>query len=118
LLTHDKPRLSSPGWNRKDIEACWENQDAVQEVVEAKNPKLLLHGHLHYAYDQRLPNGTYVKALDCDPEASRHSGGSGEIKESYALLDLPFDRMFSLKWSGKTFEGPSNKIVRTFETKG
>jgi Icc-related predicted phosphoesterase len=120
LLTHDKPRAASPGWNRKDIEECWENQEAIQEVVDAKTPRLLLHGHLHYAYDQRLANGTYVKAFDCDPEASRHSGGSGEKTGSWGLLELDhrpdgLHQHLRLTWAGKTFEGWSSGIEKTFE---
>lgn len=88
LLTHDKPRASAPGWNRKDIEECWSNQEAIQEVVDAKRPKLLMHGHLHYAYEQVLDGGTLVKALDCDPTASRYSGGSGDKGLSFTVMSL------------------------------
>jgi len=126
LLTHDKPRLSSPDWNRKDLVDCWPNQEAIQEVVDAKKPKLLCHGHLHWPYDQYLPNGTYVKALDCDPEASRHSGGTGMKTASIAVLEVGKDldmeldgkeysgKGFTLTWSGKTFSGYSDAIERDF----
>lgn len=120
LLTHDKPRLSSPGWNRKDLEECWTNQEAIQDVVDEKKPKLLVHGHLHWPYDQRLPSGTVVKGLDCDPDASRHSGGTGMKMASIAVLELgkTWDdgkENFTLVWEGKTFEGWSNEIRRDFE---
>jgi len=92
LLTHDKPRASRPDWNRKDIEDCWENQQAIQDVVDAKKPRVLLHGHLHYAYEAELshPGGeeTFVKALDCDPGASSGSGGSGDRHKSYAIMTM------------------------------
>lgn len=119
LLTHDKPRLSSPGWNRKDLEECWTNQEAIQEVVDAKKPKLLVHGHLHWPYDERLGNGTVVKALDCDPDASRHTGGTGKKEASIATLELgkiwdDGQESFTLVWEGKTFEGWSNEIRRDF----
>lgn len=111
LLTHDKPRAADPEWNRKDLEECWPNQEAIQEVVDAKKPSLLCHGHLHWPYDQHLPNGTYVKALDCNPEASHSSGGTGMKTSSVAVLDLGQDitiddeirNGFVLKWSGKAF---------------
>lgn len=126
LLTHDKPRLSSPGWNRKDLEECWTNQQAIQDVVDAKSPKLLVHGHLHWPYDQFLPNGTYVKALDCDPEASKYSGGTGMKTASYAVLDLgrpltiddETHEGFTITWSGKTFSGWSDAIERNFALEG
>lgn len=122
LLTHDKPRLSHPDWNRKDLEECWSNQEAIQEVVDAKKPKLLVHGHLHWPYDQYLPNGTYVKALDCDPEASKHSGGTGMKTASIAVLDLDkaltiddeTHQGFTITWSGKTFSGWSDAIEKNF----
>lgn len=119
LLTHDKPRKATPGWDRKDLEQCWPNQEAIQEVVDEKKPKLLLHGHLHYPYDQRLPNGTVVKGLDCDPEVSRRSGGSGEKYASIALMELDQtwrsgDDGFTLTWSGRSFTGYSDNIHRDF----
>lgn len=126
LLTHDKPRLSSPGWNRKDLEECWPNQQAIQDVVDAKKPKLLVHGHLHWPYDQFLPNGTYVKALDCDPDGSRRSGGTGTKSASIAVLDFKPDVEmesqgtlysgpgFTITWAGQTFSGYSDAIERNF----
>lgn len=117
LLTHDKPRAASPGWDRKDKEECWENQEAIQEVVDEKNPKVLLHGHLHYSYDQFLSNKTWVKALDCDPEASRYSGGSGDKDESYAVMELLAEEKPSVRvrWAGRTFGGCSDNITRDFD---
>jgi len=38
LLTHDKPRRSRLGFNRKDDAAAWPNQDRVQRVVDAYGP--------------------------------------------------------------------------------
>lgn len=106
LLTHDKPRASTPDWDRKDLPECWENQEAIQEVVDAKAPRLLLHGHLHYAYGQTL-GATTVRGLDCDPEASRYSGGSGNKDLCAALLtlyppDAPHERGFRLEWRTET----------------
>lgn len=102
LLTHDKPRASDPGWNRKDLEECWENQQAIQEVVDEKEPAILLHGHLHYAYGQLLVNktrSTMVRGLDCDPDTSRDTGGSGVQIESFATLELLYGRAVQLLWA-------------------
>lgn len=86
LLTHDKPRASVPGWNRKDILECRPNQDKIQAVVDAKKPRFLLHGHLHYPYEQVIAAGTVVRSLDCDPDTSRASGGAGDKHQSYVVL--------------------------------
>lgn len=110
LLTHDKPLVAKPRWNRKNIPECVPNQEQIQRVVDATKPSLLVHGHLHFAYEDKIQStDTFVKGLDCDPEASRHSGGSGKRSESFAVLDLDRSRpstpepgadadFFSLKW--------------------
>lgn len=88
LLTHDKPRASSPRWNRKDLPECWPNQDRVQEAVRQLNPKLLLHGHLHYRYQDWVRSGngdwTQVTGLDCNPGAA----GSKIARDAWMILDL------------------------------
>ncbi len=89
MLAHDKPRDARPGWNRKDLEECWPNQQRIQSVVDAVLPQLYVHGHLHYAYRDYLPpTGTVVQGLDCDPAASKGSGGSGKANRSWVLMDL------------------------------
>jgi len=101
MLAHDKPRDAVVDWNRKDLEECWPNQDALQAVVDAVLPRLYVHGHLHYAYETTLPNSdTFVKALDCDPIGSRQSGGSGKGHQSWALLRIQDDR-YTLDWRDK-----------------
>lgn len=87
LLTHDKPRTSNPGWNRKDLIQCHPNQDKIQAVVNAKQPKLLLHGHLHHPYEQVIGERTMVKSLDCNPNAH----GNPKLfdkTESYVVISL------------------------------
>ena len=72
LFTHDKPRASNPRWNRKDWLPCYPNQDKIMEVVKALTPKLLVHGHLHFPYqDEIRATGdafTKVVALHCNPD--------------------------------------------------
>lgn len=115
LLTHDKPREATPGWDRKDLEECWTNQEAIQEVVDAKKPKLLVHGHLHWPYEQELPGGTWVKGLDCDPGASARSGGTGLAAGSWALLELTPSKLritsdrVVVKFSGSFVKGETEK---------
>jgi Icc-related predicted phosphoesterase len=102
LLTHDKPYDSNPKWNRKNIPECEPNQEKIQQVVDKTEPGLLMHGHLHYAYSEMLATTqTFVKALDCDPSASRGTGGSGKRERSCAVLELnPQDKpgFWRLKW--------------------
>jgi Icc-related predicted phosphoesterase len=101
MLAHDKPRDAVPDWNRKDLEECWSNQDRLQAVVDAVLPKLYVHGHLHYAYETVLPRPeTFVKGLDCDPAASRSSGGSGNSHQSWSVLRIQ-DGRYTLDWRGK-----------------
>jgi predicted phosphodiesterase len=91
LFTHDKPRGSHPGWNRKDLEECWPNQDRIQRVAVALKPKLLMHGHLHYKYNQMIRIGddnTWcdVYGLDCDAIAGEKIGYKRD--DSWAVLTV------------------------------
>jgi hypothetical protein len=87
LLTHDKPRNSSPGWNRKTYTECMPNQDRVTKLANHLRPYLNLHGHLHFYYVDRVyvgmgeedPSDMYVVGLDCN---------IGNISESYLACDL------------------------------
>lgn len=98
MLAHDKPRNAVVDWNRKDLPECWPNQQRIQDVIDAVYPQLYVHGHLHYAYEATLPKSlTFVKGMDCDPSASRSSGGSGKAHQSWAVLTLHGPR-FSLEW--------------------
>jgi hypothetical protein len=90
LFTHDKPRGSNPGWNRKDLPECAPNQDKIQKVVMALNPKLLVHGHLHYRYSDYIHNGdpdgyTRVEGLDCNLDAQPLAP---DPERSFLFVDL------------------------------
>lgn len=71
MLAHDKPRAANPDWNRKDSPECWPNQDRLQKAVRTLQPKLFLHGHLHYQYVDQIRCGdddmfTTVRGLNAD----------------------------------------------------
>jgi predicted phosphodiesterase len=89
LLAHDKPRAANPQWNRKDIPECWPNQDRIQAAAVALKPKLLVHGHLHYRYSDRILIGDdqwcRVEGLAADPDAMGREYFKGE---SWMVLDL------------------------------
>lgn len=69
LFCHDKPRAANPGWNRKDLPECWPNQDRVQRIIRELRPKTVIHGHLHYPYQQMIHVGdgywSDIIGLDC-----------------------------------------------------
>lgn len=89
MFTHDKPRGSNPGWNRKDIPECWHNQDRIQKAMTALKPELLVHGHLHYLYNDTVAyegGETKILGLDCDPAAAE--GYRYRQQNSWAVLDV------------------------------
>jgi hypothetical protein len=86
LLTHDKPRRSSPAINRKDEWDAYPNQERIQQLVDALSPKLLVHGHLHYRYTDQL-GPTLVEGLACDPRAAWGMPGYSH-EDLHLLLDL------------------------------
>ena len=92
LVTHDKPRASAPGWNRKDLPECWPNQDRVQRVLSATRPRMLLHGHLHHRYTDwvRVSGDSWcrVEGLGGDPQ-TRGEVPHWSAEQAYLLLDLP-----------------------------
>ncbi len=71
LLTHDKPDgTRPPGWTYNQPPECYPNQKRIQRLAEALQPRLLVHGHLHYPYEQVIKIGRrarmHVIGLDCD----------------------------------------------------
>jgi len=80
MLAHDKPRGSNPGWNRKDFNECFPNQDRLQRAVRTLQPLQYWHGHLHRWYqcdmDYSDLEGNHrhcqVQGLQADPEAGVH----------------------------------------------
>lgn len=94
MVTHDKPRGSNPRWNRKDYLECLPNQDRIQALLQARTPSILLHGHLHYPYEDRVRHDggwCLVKGLDAD--YAEHPGYNP--RDSFVLLDV----------SGKSVDG-------------
>lgn len=93
LLTHDKPLQSEPGWNRKNDDVSKVNQRRVSRVVSACQPRILLHGHLHYRYTDVIRSGdndrtTVVEGLDCNPGGHPNKVRSGEYdpRSSWAVV--------------------------------
>lgn len=73
MLTHDKPRATTPECIRKDLPECWPNQDRIQRALTTLQPKLHFHGHLHDMYVQDIRCGdddrfTKVIGLAADGE--------------------------------------------------
>lgn len=89
MFAHDKPRLSKPGWNRKDLEECWPNQNRLQEAMDMLKPRLFAHGHLHHRYDDAVmtPYGyTQVLGLDADPWTAERFY---RVENSWYVLEIP-----------------------------
>lgn len=64
LFTHDRPREARVPWDRHDILLAVPNQERIQQVVDRLRPRLLIHGHLHLRYQDRLAStGTIVEGL-------------------------------------------------------
>lgn len=114
MLAHDKPMDAELAWNRKDFPETHPNQQKLQKVVDAAKPTSYLHGHFHYAYqDHLMRSDTQVFGLDCEPEGSRGSGGSGDRKVSWAQLHL------RPTWYTVTWQERDGQILnRDFVTKG
>lgn len=90
VFSHDKPRSSNPGWNRKDIPECLPNQDRLQRALLAHQPRFWVHGHLHQNYVHTVRSGddsavTAVVGLGCDDNASPDGM---QAHDSFAVLDV------------------------------
>ena len=91
MLTHDKPRSTNPGCNFKSESACWHNHDRVSEVMQTAAPELLLHGHLHFPYQDHVRVGEYgdwchVISLESDEIGSRNR--PYDSRNSWLVLEL------------------------------
>lgn len=94
LLTHDKPIMSSPSYNRKDwttIPGCEANQRRIQRLVTELRPALVLHGHLHIRYSDQIRSSgdswTSVVGLHCDPGAGSHLPGY-KREDSWVVAEI------------------------------
>lgn len=88
IFAHDKPLMSKPGWNRKDLKECHPNQARLQMAVNVLKPRLFAHGHLHHRYDDAImtPHGnTHVMGLDADPWTAERFY---RVENSWEVLDL------------------------------
>ncbi len=100
MVTHDCPSgvtHSFPPppifWDSRDLARGDRHRERLQVVVDQVQPRYLMHGHLHSAY-QRLVDFGYgpceVTSLDCDE-------GAGP---NYAVLDV-----VNMKWSARRDTG-------------
>lgn len=92
LLTHDAPAGSqvpglSDGWPPAALEHANTHRERLQESVQAVRPKLVVHGHLHVRYTDRLASGTAVEGLDCDGSTYSKSVLVLDLLNAAAVLD-------------------------------
>lgn len=89
VFSHDKPRSTNPGWNRKDLPLCLPNQDRLQLAFKAHRPDFWFHGHLHHYYtQQQMTDGgavTTVISLEPDSEAAELGW---QRHNTWALLEI------------------------------
>jgi hypothetical protein len=101
MLTHDKPRCSNPGWNRKNILECLPNQDRIQSAVRQLTPSRLYHGHLHWNYHQFAPYSDHeglhreleVQGLSPNPSAQEYR----EYQKSHSWIVLDTNEINDLR---------------------
>jgi hypothetical protein len=90
LVTHDKPRGSAPGWDRKDFADCMPNQDRISRVAAAVRPRLLVHGHLHHRYTDHVrvdgDRWMRVEGLGAD-DGARKEVSNWRPEDAWLLLD-------------------------------
>jgi calcineurin-like phosphoesterase family protein len=91
MITHDKPRSTNPGCDFKSEPACWSNQDKVSEVMRSAAPELLVHGHLHFPYQDYVRVGEagewcQVISLESDEIGSRNR--PYDPRNSWLILEL------------------------------
>jgi Icc-related predicted phosphoesterase len=108
IFSHDKPRASNPGWNRKDLPLCWPNQDRLQLALTVHRPRLWVHGHLHYRYTDHVRHGpgssavTVVEGLAPDRDAVEHAGW--RPTDSWLVIDTGDAGTFSVSHGGAVID--------------
>lgn len=82
MFTHDKPRDAKVPWSRRDLPLALPNQNKIQKVVDTLHPKLLVHGHLHIRYQDKVDR-TVVEGLACNPHSAKD-----DPKDAWLRLSL------------------------------
>lgn len=72
MVCHDMPDNAelpnlrkSEGWPEDVLYASRLNREAIQAIIDQKQPELFVHGHFHRRFDQMLGN-THIVSLDMD----------------------------------------------------
>lgn len=77
VLSHDKPLMARPGWNRKEFPLCQPNQQRLQKALKLHKPSYWFHGHLHYHYSDLVRSGpdTATKVVGLEPDRAAAESG-------------------------------------------
>lgn len=86
MLTHDKPLLSNPRWSRKNLPECVPNQLRLQWAMFYFHPEILVHGHLHYRYDDTI-GATKIYGLNSDPNGGGFAAPY-RLQDSWIIVQL------------------------------
>ncbi|MEX2289184.1 MAG: metallophosphoesterase [Mycobacteriales bacterium] len=89
LLTHDAPAGArvpglSTNWPEDALRHATQHQQRVREAVDAVEPALLVHGHLHVRYQDTLdlPTGRQTLVVGLAPDHTHYD-------DNVVVLDLP-----------------------------
>lgn len=93
ILAHDKPLASNPMVKLMPIAECIPNQRRLQKAINALQPELFVHGHLHARYTDTIRCGdndahTRVEGLGADVPNFNQLVNSWEPSDAWEILNL------------------------------
>jgi len=93
ILAHDKPYMSNPGIKLSPIPETVPNQRRLQKAVNALQPKLFVHGHLHIRYTDTIRCGdddayTVVEGLGADVPNFNQLTADWHATDAWEILNL------------------------------
>lgn len=88
ILSHDKPLSAEPGWNKRLIAETIPNQERLERALKVHKPKWWIHGHLHYAYDHVIRQGSQsTRIIGLEPDANA-AERNWRPSNTWVLLDV------------------------------
>jgi len=97
LLTHDCPELTGTlrtylnqtefTWPDRLIRSSWGNRMRLYEIYDKVKPKILVHGHYHYCYKDKLQYGDLYRYKDEIQYGDVYGLGCDGVPNSMAILD-------------------------------
>lgn len=107
LLCHDAPEGACPiigqgsdgavGWGYKAGALSQANRLMLGEVIDAVNPKTIIHGHMHHRYDAQLFAGTHPDGYPRWRDV-HGLGRDGQRRDSWSIYNT---EKRALEWNGR-----------------